>query len=143
MCYVSCERFFVDLLCPLYLNTSDEPSLTQGPAQRYVLLGDSLSLLCGSDLDSNPQAIITWTAPDGTTIMDNARYDLENGPDVVRLKFTHTILSDTGVWRCEISVESEQYIVSSGKLVKQDSSRIGDLISFDIQLIVIGECLAL
>ena len=63
-------------------------------------MGDSLSLICGTGLDSNPQATITWTAPDGTIIMDTARYDLDNGLDIVRLNFTHTILSDAGIWRC-------------------------------------------
>ena len=120
---------------------ADGPSLIQqGPAQRYVLLNDSLSLVCGTGLDSNPQATITWMAPDGTTIMDNARYDLENGTDFVRLNFTHTILSDTGTWRCSIVVMSEQYIVSDGVLVRQDSSRIGEAINVDIQLTVISEC---
>ena len=79
-------------------------------------------------------------APDGTTIMDNARYDLENGTDFVRLNFTHTILSDTGTWRCSIVVMSEQYIVSDGVLVRQDLSRIGEAINVDIQLTVISEC---
>ena len=72
--------------------------MESGPTQRYVLLGDPLSLVCGRGLDSNPQATVIWTAPDGTSILDNARYDLENGPGIVRLNFTRTILSDDGVW---------------------------------------------
>ena len=58
--------------------------MTEGPTQRYILLGDRLSLVCGSVLDSNPQATITWIAPDETTIVDNARHGLENGPEIVR-----------------------------------------------------------
>ena len=93
----------------------DAPSFTtEGPTQRYVLLGDSLSLLCGTGLDSNPAATINWTAPDMTTIMDNARYDLENGPEIVRLNFTHTISSDTGVWVCEATAVSDKDIVNDG-----------------------------
>ena len=117
----------------------DAPSLTRGPAQHYVLLGDSLSLVCGTGLDSNPQATITWTAPDGTTIMDNARYDLENGPDIVRLNFTHTIIIDTGVWRCDITVRSETYVVADGVLVLRPTAVIGTPIQQDIQLTVIGK----
>ena len=117
----------------------DAPSFTsEGPSQRYVLLGDSLSLLCGTGLDSNPPATITWTAPDGTTVMDNARYDLENGPEVVRLNFTRTIPSDTGVWVCEATAISEKYIVSNGQLVRQDNAVIGTA-TVSIQLTVIGE----
>ena len=70
--------------------------------------------------------------------MDNARYDLENGPEIIRLNFTHTILSDDGTWRCQILVESEQYIVSDGRLIRQDQSPIGERI-VDIQLTVISE----
>ena len=112
----------------------------KGPRQRYVLLNDSLSLVCGTGLASNPSASVTWMAPDGTTIMDNAtcRYDLENGPDVVRLNFTRTIPSDTGIWRCQVFTESDQYVVSGGRLIQQDSDLIGEVI-VDVQLTVIGK----
>ena len=60
---------------------------TDGPVntstRHYVLLGDPLSLVCGSGLDSNPQAAIIWRAPDGTTVINNARFNLENGPEIV------------------------------------------------------------
>ena len=122
------------LLTSYIVCSSDRPSFaTEGPTQRYVLLGDSLSLLCGTGLDSNPAATITWTAPDMTTIMDNARYDLENGPEIVRLNFTHTIPSDTGVWVCEATAVSE-----NGQLVQQDNAVIGRA-TVNIQLTVIGE----
>ena len=111
--------------------------MTEGPTQHYVLLGDSLSLVCGTGLDSNPQAIITWTAPDQSTIMDNARYDIDNGPDIVRLNFTNTVMSDTGIWRCNVIARSERYIVSGERLVLQDEAMIGS-ISVNIQLIIIG-----
>ena len=118
---------------------SDGPTFTElGPTQRYVLLGDSLSLVCGTGLDSNPQAIITWTAPDGTTVVNNARYSLENGPDFVRLLFTRTILSDAGVWVCDVRVESERYVVSNGSLVREDSAIIGMPIQLNVELTVIG-----
>ena len=112
--------------------------MTPGPLRRYVLLNDSLSLVCGTGLDSNPQASVTWMAPDGTTIMDNARYDLENGPLFVRLNFTHTIPSDSGIWKCRILVESEQDVVIDGQLVRQDLSPIGQTM-IDIELVVIGK----
>ena len=112
--------------------------MTPGPLRRYILLNNSLSLVCGTDLDSNPQAEISWMAPDGTTIMDNARYDLENGPRFVRLNFTHTIPSDSGIWKCQILVASEQYIVSGGQLVQQDRSPIGQTM-VDIELVFIGK----
>ena len=111
-----------------------------GPLQRYVLLDDSLSLVCGTGLDSNPQANVTWTAPDGTTIVDNARYNLEDGPEIVRLNFTRTVLSDGGVWVCAIRVTSRQDVVSNGSLVQQDPTVIGTPIVRNIQLNIIGKC---
>jgi hypothetical protein len=121
---------------------ADPPSfVTEGPTERYVLLGEPLSLVCGTGLDSNPQATITWTAPDGTTIVDNNRYDLENGPAIVRLNFTNTIMTDSGLWQCMVTVTSGRYIVSGGDLlVFQDQANIGS-ITREIQLIVIGELL--
>ena len=82
-------------------------------------------------------------APDGTTIMDSARYDLEDGPEIVRLNFTHTILSDNGLWRCKVIVESEHYDVSMGRLSPLDSSVIGQPLEADIELTIIGklECI--
>ena len=77
-------------------------------------------------------------APDGTTIMDNARYDLENGPEIVRLNFTRTILSDNGIWKCRVFTESDQYILSSGRLVRQDKD-LTDELTVDIQLAIIGK----
>ena len=117
---------------------ADGPSLVLGSTQYYILLGNSVSLVCGTDLDSNPQATITWTAPNGTTVMDNARFNLENGPDIVRLNLSHTLLSDAGMWRCDIRTESDQYIVSNGSLVQTNVTTIGAPKQHDIELIIIG-----
>ena len=103
------------------------------------MLGDSLSLVCGAGLDSNPQATITWTAPDGTTVMDNARFDLENGPSIARLNFTNTILADSGFWKCNTTVISEQHIVSNGSLVLMSPTLLGEPDIYSIQLIVISK----
>ena len=119
---------------------ADGPSLALGPPQHYVLLGDSVSLICGTGLDrGNPQATITWTAPNGTKIMDNNRVNIENGPNIVRLNINRTLPSDAGMWRCDIRTESDQHVVSNGSLVRLDSMTIGTPIQHDIELIVIGE----
>ena len=117
---------------------TDGPSLTVGPTQYYVLLGNNISLVCGTDLDSNPPATVTWTSPDDSRIiMDNARYDVENGPDIVRLNISHTSLADAGMWTCDIRVLSENYIVNNGSLVLQDPSLIGTPVMNVIHLTVI------
>ena len=112
-----------------------------GPPQLYVLLGDSASLICGTGLDrGNPQATITWTAPNGTEIMDNNRVNIENGPNIVRLNLNRTLLSDTGMWRCDIRTESDVHVVNNGILVQTNVTAIGQPIQHDIELIIIGSC---
>ena len=110
-----------------------------GPVQYYVLLGDGISLVCGTALDSNPQATITWIAPNGSMIMGSTRHSLEYEPEVVQLNFTHSMLSDAGMWRCDIRTESDQYVVSNGSLVRMDPTVIGASIQHKIELTIIGE----
>ena len=113
--------------------------MNRGPTKRYVLLGDPLSLVCGTGLDSNPQATITWTVSNVTTITVNiGRYTLENGPEIVRLNFSTTMMSDNGIWRCNIMATSDRYVAIGGQLLLQTDALIGS-ISQDIQLTVIGE----
>ena len=127
------------------LKIADGPSFqadgpTQMPTQHYAILGDHSSLICGRGLDSNPQATITWTAPDGTAVMDSTRYDLENGPDIVRLNLSRTSLSDNGVWVCELVVISERHVVNNGGvLVKGALAMIGTPLRHQFRLTVIGE----
>ena len=117
---------------------SDGPK--QMPTQVYVLLGNPLSLVCGRGLDSNPEASITWRDPNGMAIMDNDRYDLMNGSDVVHLDFVHTILSDTGMWTCEVIVRSDRYIVSNeGNLIPGAVTVIGTPIQHQFMITVIGK----
>ena len=119
---------------------SDGPARMPIATQHYVLLGNCLSLVCGRGLDSNPEASITWMAPDGTTIMDNDRYDLESDWDVVRLNFTRTISSDAGIWTCDVVVRSQRHVVSDGRLVLGETAAvIGSPIRHEFMVNVIGE----
>ena len=111
--------------------------MTEGPIYYYVLLGDSVSLICGTGLDSNPQPTITWTAPDGTTIVNNVKYN-DNGTDILKLNITNITLTDAGEWRCDIVVRSEANIVNRGRLIKQNNVLIGS-ITVNIQLVIIGK----
>ena len=96
--------------------------------------------MCGRGLDSNPEASITWLDPNNMAIIDNTRYDLENGTDVVRLNFTRTIPSDNGMWTCEVVVRSERYVVgSNGDLVRGGIAVIGNILKHQFIVTVIGE----
>ena len=125
----------------IIINNIDQLTIAKwGPPTYYTLLGNSVSLVCGTGLDSNPQATVTWTAPDGTMIlMDDARYDLENGPEIVRLNFTNASLVDSGCWKCNITVISEQWVVDKGVLVMATSTVVGEPDVSSIQLTVVSE----
>ena len=121
----------------------DGPSFSVlGPTKRYALLNESLSLVCGNDLQSRPHPTIAWTAPDGTMIwFDNARYNLQNGPNAVRLNFTHTTVSDGGIWTCNIrTVSVRDIVLSDGNIIREDRALIGVPLQHTIKLTVIGEC---
>jgi hypothetical protein len=136
-CHNYCQKRIYDT-CTLAI--VDGPSLVLGPPQHYVLLGDSASLVCGAGLDrGNPEATITWTDPDGARVVDDNSFNLENGPDIVRLNLNRTLLSDAGIWRCDIRINSERYIVNNGRLVQINSTMVGAPIQHDIELIIIGE----
>ena len=126
--------------CCILLQIDSPTFADPGPLQHYAFrLESPLSLVCGAGLDSNPQATITWTAPDTTAItMDFGRYTLDNGPDIVRLSFSHAILNDTGAWRCDIHVTSVQNIFNNRSLVPQNPSEIGTPIVHNIQSTIIG-----
>ena len=70
--------------------------------------------------------------------MNNARYSIDDGPEFVRLNFTHTILNDAGVWMCDVRVVSERYKINDGNLIQEDSVIIGIPIQRNIQLSIIG-----
>ena len=57
----------------------------------------------------------------------------------MRLNFTRTILSDAGVWMCNVRVESERYHVSNGSLIREDSGIIGVPIQLIIELTIVGK----
>ena len=68
--------------------------------------------------------------------MDNARYNIVNEPDVVRLNFTNILMTDMGIWRCNVTVKSERHVQSGDTLVLLEEATIGSII-VNIQLIIV------
>ena len=65
-------------------------------------------LVCGYNLESNPQAVITWTNPQGRSITNSDRYSMNNGPEVVQLSIANVSKNDHGTWSCTMEVSSSE-----------------------------------
>lgn len=134
----------VDLYKHAYIDTvvipllsKDGPQIVRGPEERAVRLGDPLMLECGSGLDSNPEATVTWRDPEGAEVVDNARYDLiQSDAGLVRLDFANTIPSDMGTWRCEIRVDGINVTLPGGDI---GNRLIGSEVNIEILLHIVGE----
>ena len=72
--------------------------------------------------------------------MNSDRFNIENGPDTVRLNLTRTLLCDAGMWRCQIRTESEsdEYLAENNLFVRTNVTMIGSPIQRDIELMIIG-----
>ena len=72
--------------------------------EQFALSGEAVSLVCGYNLDSYPEASVTWTDPSGRKMLqNNDRYTLDSGPEVVQLNISEASQSDSGVWTCSVS----------------------------------------
>ena len=90
---------------------SDGPELENGPQSRLVVKeGDLISLICGYNLESNPQPQITWTKPSGKgeDLLSDNRYSRSDGPEVVSLNITSVNKHDNGTWRCTVELVSNE-----------------------------------
>ena len=66
-----------------------------------VALGQPVTLVCGTNLRSNPPSTIQWRDNNGTLLSAGGRYVFGNGSDFVHLNISSTALSDNGTtWTC-------------------------------------------
>lgn len=115
----------------------DGPSLTAGPDVQVAIDGEPLSLLCATDLLSNPEPTITWTNPSGKDLAnDNPRIQAITDSNGVRLEFLNTTHQDSGIWRCGIRVEGTDVLGPGGAI--SPSLLIGEE-TVSINLIVVGK----
>ena len=67
---------------------------------------NSVTLICGHNLQSNPTATITWIDPNGNEISttDTKNYIQDDGPDVVQLHIKKTNRKERGNWTCNMKI---------------------------------------
>ena len=85
---------------------TDGPDITWGPMEVAGVQGSNTTLICGTNLDSNPPATIKWLDSDGTMVdSSNDRFERTDGP-TVSLVVRDLVRSDTGTWTCEVFVKN-------------------------------------
>ena len=103
----------------------------------YVLLDHPVTLVCGYNLDSNPQATVTWTNPQGEIIGNSDAFRMDNGPAVIQLNITRAEVGDKGMWKCQVNVASEYISVESSEFSSHEYSKSRIV---ELHLKVVGKC---
>ena len=69
-----------------------------------VALGQPVTFVCGTNLNSNLPSTIQWRDNNGTVLSAGGRYVFGNGSNIVYLNISSTALSDNGTtWTCIIN----------------------------------------
>ena len=69
-----------------------------------ALKGESVNLICGRNLKSNPSPIIRWTNPKGEPVTSSGRFSMINGPAEVSVEIADVGRDDNGTWTCNVEV---------------------------------------
>ena len=114
---------------------TDGPTMSQLQTKYSSFKGDETDLVIGENLKSNPEAVVTWTTPQGVTFKySNGRYTMSSEPEKVQLSISGVNEKDNGTWTVTVDVLStETFKNCSGQ---SNSSRKKELL---IQLIVVGK----
>lgn len=116
----------------MFLLTLDGPNMTKRPGEYSVLEGYPIELICGENLDSNPEATVVWSSPQGEKIKkSNENYIMSNSPSVA-LRLKNVTRSDhNGAWICTVKVEGNATYCP-------DPAKSRRTLNIEIQLIVVG-----
>ncbi len=114
------------------------PSIERGPEQRAIPVGEPLSLVCGTNLMSNPQASIRWIDNQGVDVTSPSRLNTFANNTLVSLEFDNTTSQDTGTWSCVVTVVGTDVTQPSPGGGVTPSVTIGE-VTINISLTVVGE----
>ena len=68
-----------------------------------AVLGQPATLVCGTNLRSDPLPSILWKNSNETTLTTGGRYVFGNGSDNVYIMVSNTNTSDNGTWSCVLN----------------------------------------
>ena len=115
----------------------DGPTMSEVETKYLFSGGDQADLVIGENLESNPEAVVTWTTPQGETFKEsNGRYIMSSGPEKVQLSTRISDVSerDNGTWTVTVEVLSTETFQNCSN--QNSSSRRKE---FCIQVIVVGK----
>ena len=93
-----------------------------------------MTLICGTDLKSNPSATISWTNPNRSLVVNSDNFTRNDGPEEVALDITNVGKDDNGTWTCTVEVPRNKPHHCSSE--KESEPRIKQL---KMQLIVVSK----
>lgn len=87
---------------------ADGPELNDPVTDVFATVEEgNVTLVCGTDLASNPSSDIQWFSnTDNEISPSDKRFGLNNGPEVVSLTIFNATQSDNGTWNCVITLNS-------------------------------------
>ena len=95
-----------------------------------MLEGKPLTLVCGRNLGSNPEAMVKWMGPNGNVVDSGLAETFTNGDNELVLTFTPT-QNDAGNWTCTVSVTGPTRELPLSPIVRT------------ITVTVVGECICI
>ena len=67
------------------------------------ILGEPVTIICGTNLRSSQPSTIQWIDNNGTLLSPGGKYVFGNTSDIVHLNISSTALSDKGNWTCVLN----------------------------------------
>ena len=86
---------------------------TQDTLERVVQLDHPMSLVCGTNIISNPQPTVIWNSPLGI-VVPSSNAILFNDSSIIGLNVTRLNHDHKGIWTCIVKVSIENEVVLNG-----------------------------
>ena len=94
----------------------DGPELGKPVSNFFTAVqGDRVTLICGTNLQGNPEPQVEWFSNMGANIaLSNESFSISNGPDIVSLTLFQASVIHTGTWSCVVMLSAP-----NGTIIRQ------------------------